>query len=62
MKKALWPWVCWFLFLFGVDFVVPFGVLEDVPKATGSFLFWIIWIIVAIASMFAIFLQWQDHE
>jgi hypothetical protein len=61
MGKALWGWMCWFLFLFIIDFTIPFHhTLQDVQKVTGSFLFWIVWMAVAIVSMFVIFLRWKD--
>lgn len=60
MGKGFWGWIAWFLFLFLLDFVVPFVWLKNVPKITGSFLFWILWIIVAMGSMFFIFLRWQE--
>jgi hypothetical protein len=31
-----------------------------VQKVTGAFLFWIIWTLVAIVSMFIIFLGWRE--
>ena len=60
MGKVFWGWVCWFILLFVVDFTIPFHVLKGVQKVSGSFLFWIIWVAVAIASMFAIFLRWGE--
>jgi hypothetical protein len=62
MGKALWGWVCWFIFLFIVDFTIPFHTLKGVGKVSGSFLFWIIWMAVAIMSMFAIFLRWRETD
>jgi len=62
MGKAFWGWMCWFVLLFILDFTIPFLWLKDVPKITGSFLFWIIWIIVAITSMFVIFLRWREER
>ena len=62
MGRALRLWVCWFVFLLVIDFIIPFTALKDVSKVTGSFLFWIVWIVVAIASMFVIFLRWKDYE
>jgi uncharacterized membrane protein YhaH (DUF805 family) len=62
MEKGFWGWVAWFVFLFLVDFIVPFIYLKRVPKVTGSFLFWVIWILVAIASMFVIFLRWREPD
>jgi len=53
-------WLIWFLFLFLVDFIVPFAWLSTIQKVTGAFLFWIIWTLVAIVSMFVIFLRWRE--
>jgi hypothetical protein len=62
MSTSFWGWVVWFLFLFALDFTIPFIGFKGVPKVTGSFLFWIVWVIVAIVSMFVIFSRWrEDH-
>ena len=60
MGKAFWGWMCWFIFLLIVDFTIPFHVLKGVQKVSGSFLSWIIWMVIAIVSMFAIFLRWRE--
>ena len=66
MGKVFWGWVCWFIFLFIVDFTIPFQdfipfhALKGIGKVSGSFLFWIIWMAIAIVSMFAIFLRWRE--
>jgi hypothetical protein len=62
MGRFFWHWVSWFVFLFLLDFIIPFKFLNDVPKLTGSFLFWVVWIVVAIISIFSIILQWQDKK
>jgi hypothetical protein len=62
MHKGLGIWLGWFVFLFVLDFWVPFTVLTRIPKMTGSFLFWILWICVAIVSMFVMFLKWREVE
>ncbi|MEW6673559.1 MAG: hypothetical protein AB1427_17835 [Thermodesulfobacteriota bacterium] len=62
MKKSFWRWAGWFLFLFVLDFTLPFVFLNKIQTVLGSFLFWLVWIVVAIISMFVIFLQWQDTE
>ncbi len=63
MSKVFWGWVAWFLFLFVVGFTIPFIWYQDVPKVTGSFLFWTLWVLVAIVSMFLIFSRWrEDHD
>jgi hypothetical protein len=60
MGKVFYGWVCWFVFLFILDFTIPFYLLKNVPTVMGSFLFWVIWMLVAIASMFIIFLRWRE--
>jgi hypothetical protein len=62
MGKSFWAWVSWFVFLFLLDFIIPFEFLKDTPKLSGSFLFWLLWIIAAIVSIFSITLQWQDNK
>ena len=62
MQKSLALWIAWFVFLLLLNFYLPFVVLVDVPNLSGSFLFWVIWVIVAIVSMFFIFLKWRDAE
>ena len=62
MRKIFWCWVGWFLFLFVIDFTLPYVLLRKIPTVQGSFLFWLVWIAVAIISMFVMFLQWQDNE
>lgn len=60
--KSFWCWAGWFLFLFVLDFTIPFVFLKKVPTVAGSFLFWLVWITVAIISMFIMFRRWQDRE
>jgi hypothetical protein len=62
MNKSFGVWVGWFIFLLIVDFLVPFQMLKNVPRVGGSFLFWIIWVVVAIISMFFIFLRWREDD
>ena len=58
-KKTSKRWLMWFLFLFVLDLLVPFTWLSQVQKATGALLFWTLWTMVAIVSMFVIFLKWR---
>jgi uncharacterized membrane protein YhaH (DUF805 family) len=62
MSPSFWWWIGWFLFLFLLDFLIPFQYLMKIPELSGSFLFWIIWILVAIASIFVMVLRWRDNE
>jgi len=62
MSRSFGVWVGWFIFLLIVDFLVPFQMLKNVPRVSGSFLFWIIWVVVAIISMFFIFLRWREDD
>lgn len=60
MERSLGNWGLWFLFLFVLDFSIPFLVFHNRPTLAGSFLFWTVWVVIAIISMFAIFLRWRD--
>ena len=62
MRRAFWAWLSWFAFLFVAAFVVPFHFLSHVKRVTGGFLFWIVWILVAILSMFVIVGKWKDPD
>jgi len=62
MRKSFWCWAGWFLFLLILDFALPFVFLKNIPTVMGSFLFWLLWIAVAIISMFIMFLKWIDNE
>jgi hypothetical protein len=62
MQKSLWLWIAWFAFLLLLNFYIPFVVLADIPNLSGSFLFWVVWVLVAIISMFIIFLKWRDAD
>ena len=60
MSKPFMKWFCWFVLLFIIDFTIPYTLLKDVPSVWGSLVFWIVWGIIAILSMFAIFIRWHD--
>ena len=62
MGKTFWIWLAWFGFLMVLNFTVPFTLLSDVPHLRGSFLFWVIWGVVAISSMFVMFLGWRESD
>lgn len=62
MYGSFGGWVTWFVFLLVLDFIFPFLILKNYPTLTASFLFWVLWVIVAIASMFIIFLRWQENK
>jgi len=62
MTPLLWRWTGWFAFLLALDLIVPFFILTDHPSLSGSFLFWIIWTLVAIFSMFLMISRWQDRD
>lgn len=53
-------YLLWFLILLGLDYIVPYTLLKNVPRIYGSFLFYIIWSLITIVSMFAIFIRWRD--
>ena len=62
MYGSFGGWVTWFVFLLILDFIFPFAILKNYPTLTASFLFWVLWVIVAIVSMFIIFLRWQESR
>lgn len=59
MSKMGWAWL-WFGFLLALDIAIPWFVLNDVEKMSGAFLFWTVWVALAIASAFFIFLRWRE--
>ncbi len=62
MKTPFWRWVFWFFLLFCIDFLVPFTLLAERPTLAGSFLFWVVWTLVAMISMLIITAGWQDQN
>ena len=61
-EKKLFTWIGWFVFLFILDFVVPYQVLDRVPRLSGSFLFWTVWGLAAIGSMWLMVRGWREGE
>jgi len=61
MTKSAWAWA-WFAFLLALDIAIPWYVLTSVPKISGAFLFWVIWVVVAIISAFVILWRWRGVE
>jgi hypothetical protein len=59
MSKMGWAWV-WFGFLLALDIAIPWFVFNHVEKMSGAFLFWTIWVAVAIISAFVIFFRWKE--
>ncbi len=61
MSKFAWAWA-WFVFLLVLNIAIPWFVLTRVEKMSGAFLFWVVWVAVAIISAFVIFLKWREVE
>jgi hypothetical protein len=59
LTKTGWAWV-WFGFLLALDIAIPWYVLTNVEKMSGAFLFWTLWVVLAIISAFVIFLRWKE--
>jgi len=53
-------YLVWFLILLGLDYIIPYTLLKNVPKIYGSFLFYVIWSLITLISMFTIFIRWRD--
>mgnify|MGYP001132842664 CR=1 FL=1 len=56
-SKTAWAWLA---FLVVVDLVLPWRVIGASGRFTGPFLFWVLWTVVAITSMFVLFLRWRE--
>jgi hypothetical protein len=61
VTKSAWAWV-WFAFLLALDIAIPWFVLTSVESLSGAFLFWTVWVAVAIISAFIILLKWRGVE
>ncbi len=61
MTKFAWAWT-WFAFLLALNIAIPWFVLTRVEKMSAVFLFWTVWVAVAIISAFVIFLKWREVE
>jgi len=61
VTKSAWAWT-WFAFLLALGIAIPWFVLTRVEKMSGAFLFWTVWVVVAIISAFVIFLKWREVE
>jgi hypothetical protein len=59
VSKLAWAWA-WFAFLMALNIAIPWFVLTHVERLSGAFLFWTIWVVVAIISAFFIFLKWRE--
>jgi hypothetical protein len=59
LSKLAWAWT-WFALLLALNIAIPWYVLTNVEKMSGAFLFWTIWVLVAIISAFFIFLKWKE--
>jgi hypothetical protein len=59
MTKTGWAWL-WFGFLLALDIAIPWFVLTNVETMGGAFLFWTLWVVLAIISAFVIFLRWKE--
>ncbi len=60
MKGKRWGWIIWFGFLLLLDYTIPYTVLSGVSKFHGSFLFWNLFAIAAIVSIFVLLWKWRD--
>lgn len=57
-KRKLW--VTWFIILILSAYIVPYIFMRESGKITGPFLFWIIFSLLAILSIFIITAKWRD--
>lgn len=57
-RGIFWATVMAFLVL--LAYVVPYTVLSGVDRWYGSFLFWTVFALVAIAAIWAMMASWRD--
>ncbi len=61
LQKQRLIWFVVFLVLVLSAFIVPFtGLMRELPKAYGAFLFWNLFALVVIACIAAITARWRD--
>ena len=60
MGGKRWGWILWFGFLLLLDYTLPYTVLSEVSKFYGAFLFWNLFALMAIASIFVLLWKWRD--
>ncbi len=60
MKGKRWGWITWFGFLLLLDYTIPYKLLSGVSKFHGAFLFWNLFAIAAIVSIFVLLWKWRD--
>lgn len=56
-SRVAWGWLA---VLLALDLVVPWVLLGNEGRFLGAFLFWVVWMAVAIASMFLVLLRWRE--
>jgi hypothetical protein len=59
VSKSRFAWA-WLALLVVVDLLFPWGMVGATPHFSGAFLFWVLWTLIAIASMFVLFLRWRE--
>ncbi|MGC8963168.1 MAG: hypothetical protein ACP5LJ_03785 [Candidatus Bipolaricaulaceae bacterium] len=60
MKAWRSLWFIWFSLLVSMAFLVPYTVLRDVHRLWGSFLFWNVFALLSIFSVFVLTGRWRD--
>jgi hypothetical protein len=53
-------WSVWFLTLEVAAFLVPYTLLRNVERLWGAFLFWNVFAVLAIISVFVLTQGWRD--
>ncbi|MEW6425473.1 MAG: hypothetical protein AB1523_12170 [Bacillota bacterium] len=53
-------WTIWFVILVLSAFIVPYAFLTNLPKISGAFLFWTLFVLAAIISIFRVTDYWRD--
>ena len=60
LKKARLAWTLWFALLVLSAFIVPYAWLGRIPRASASFLYWVLFALAAVVSTGAVMRRWRD--
>ncbi len=60
LKKLRKKWILFLIILIISAYVVPYLYLNNVEKASGAFLYWIFFALIAIFSTIKITTYWRD--
>ncbi|MGB9887800.1 MAG: hypothetical protein ACPLPT_08165 [Moorellales bacterium] len=60
LKRARLGWAAWLVLLVLSAYIVPYAWLGRVAKVGASFLYWLLWALIAVTSILALMRRWRD--